>query len=336
MERRGISLAYSQPRDKMTLARMADDAGFQTIWTAGESIAIFGAMATVTKRARIGSGVLRAFATDTRTLANDTIAMERLSANRYTLGLGGGTKRHNINQLGQAFDHPASRIRELIGYMRSVWATPPGTPVEFHGTYYHQTGTRLVGPPAETAAHHLPIYIAAVNKGMLRLAGDVCDGLCGHPIASVPFIQNVAWPSIDEGLKRSGRTRADFDHCGWVVTAISNDRAQALRELKYHIGRFMATRSYAIVLDSQGLEQVRLAVQDAFFNHPNDIDALVAAIPDDVAAAHGIYGSPDDVREQAKRYTGVVTTPTFYCASAAMSPERIKENLLLMIETFGQ
>lgn len=334
MERRAISIAYSQPEDKMMLAKRAEEANFQIVWNAGESIAVFGAMVAATHTAQIGSGVLRAFATDPRTLATDSISLQQLSGGRYILGLGGGTKRHNIRQLGKEFDHPATRIREMITYLRAVWATPPGEPVNFAGNYFEVIGTRLRGPREGTPP--LPVYLAAVNKSMFRLAGELCDGLAGHPIASVPFIKNVAWPSIDEGLQRAGKTRADFDHGSWIVTAISNDRAQALRELKYHIGQFFATRSYAIVLDSQGLESVRVAVQDAWFNHPGDIDRLVSAIPDDVAAAHGVYGTPDDVRQQAKRYVDVLDTPTFYCASLSMSKERIKENLLLMIETLGQ
>ena len=102
------------------------------------------------------------------------------------------------------------------------------------------------------------------------------------------------------------------------------------------MARFMATRSYAIVLDSQGYEDVRHAIQDAFFNHRGDDEALIAAVPDEVAREHAIFGTPDEVREQAARYEGIVDTSTFYCASSLMSPERIRENIELMIETFGR
>jgi alkanesulfonate monooxygenase SsuD/methylene tetrahydromethanopterin reductase-like flavin-dependent oxidoreductase (luciferase family) len=171
---------------------------------------------------------------------------------------------------------------------------------------------------------------------MFRLAGEHCDGHCGHPIASVPFIQNVAWPAIDIGLKRAGRTRDSFDHASWINCAISNDRTEALRELKFHVGRFLATRSYSSVLDSLGLQKDRVAIQEAFFGKPGDSQALIAAVTDEVALAHGVAGTPDEVREQAKRYNGVIDTPVFYSASAFMSKDRIRENIRNMIETFGQ
>ena len=42
------------------------------------------------------------------------------------------------------------------------------------------------------------------------------------------------------------------------------------------------------------------------------------------------------MREQAERYEGAVDTSTFYCASSLMSKERIRENVEMMIQTFGR
>ncbi|GIW12526.1 MAG: hypothetical protein KatS3mg061_3583 [Dehalococcoidia bacterium] len=337
MARLGISLAYSDLTEKAELARLADDAGFDYIWNSGESIPVFGAMALTTRRAKIGSGVIRAFAHDARSLAQHCVDLQILSGGRFILGLGGGTKRMNLNTLGEVFDHPAERLRELIALLRALWATPAGHPFSFEGKYYRLGGVGVgSGRRTQHEVPPTPVYLAAVNRAMFRLAGEVADGLCGHPIASVRFIQEVAWPAIAEGFRRSGRSGAGFDHHAWVITAISTDRQQALREVKYHMGRFMATRSYAIVLDSQGYTAVRQQVQEAFFGHPDDPERLIAAIPDEVAAQHAIFGTKDEVRRQAMRYQEVVTSVTYYTPSALMAPERIRENLLLTIETFGR
>ena len=212
--------------------------------------------------------------------------------------------------------------------------------MDFQGQYYSLVGKGLRGVISDSGlagfggeATNTPpepalIYLAAVNKAMFRLAGDLCDGLCGHPIASVRF--------INEGLNRSNRTREDFDHNAWIVTAISPDEKQAEREAKLHIARFMATRSYGIILDSQGYSDVREKIQEAFFQTPNDVDALINAVPDEIAREHSIYGNIDQVREQAQKYEGVVNTSTFYCAAALMSHDRIHENIKFMIEAFGK
>ncbi len=350
MNRRGVSLAYTALADKPPLARLAEERGFDVVWNSGNSVGLNGAMTQATRRPQFGTGVVHAFAHDPRSLAVACADVQELSGDRFILGLGGGTKRGNINRLGREFDHPATRIRELIHAMRLAWSTPASEEVGYHGRYVELTGgglrgggqalafgrpyevaeTRQPGEPRET-----PVYLAAVNRAMFRLAGDLCQGLCGHPMASLRFIEETAWPEIDVGLERSGRSRSDFDHEAWIITAISADREQALREVKHHMARFMATRSYAIVLDSQGYEDVRHAIQDAFFNRRGD-EALVEAVPDEVAREHAIFGTPDEVREQAERYEGAVDTSTFYCASSLMSKERIRENVELMIQTFGR
>jgi alkanesulfonate monooxygenase SsuD/methylene tetrahydromethanopterin reductase-like flavin-dependent oxidoreductase (luciferase family) len=329
--RYGISVAHTELEDKPGLAKLADEAGFAAIWNSAESIPLFGAMAMETKQAKIGSGVLRAFGHDVRNLVQHTMDLQRLSGGRWILGLGGGTPQMNVNLFGQRFEHPATRLRELIEILRLTMTTPSNQQFSYEGTYYQLRGSGF----RDLLPAPVPLYLAAVNPTTLRLTGERCDGICGHPIASVPFIQNVVWPALDEGLQRSGRTRADFDHASWIITAVSNDRSQALRELKQEVGRFMATRSFSIIPDSQGLEQVRLEIQDAFRRYPGDAEKLIAAVPDEVAAAHGIYGTKDDVRQQIQRYEGAIDTPTFYCPPIR-DKARAKENLLLIIETFGK
>ena len=345
--KRGISLAYSDLEVKPQLAKDAEDAGFDIIWNSGESIPLFGSISKTTQEIPFGSGVIRAFAHDIRELAQSSVDLQRLSNNRFILGLGGGTKRMNINQLGQEFDHPATRLREMIRGLKHAWKTPYNKDMNFDGKYYSMQGKGLRGvisdsglagfggSDTKTPPKPAAIYLAAVNKAMFRLAGDLCDGLCGHPIASVRFINEVAWPSIDEGLKRSNRSRDDFDHNAWIVTAISSDQKQAEKEAKYHIARFMATRSYGIILDSQGHTDLKEKIQNEFFNNPDDVESLINAIPDEIAREHSIYGTIDQVREQAEKYEGIVNTSTFYCASALMSHDRIHENIQLMIEAFG-
>lgn len=332
MEKIGISVAHSELEDKPGLAKLADQAGFDYIWNSAESIAAFGGMVSLTNKAKIGSGIIRAFEHPARNLATHAYDLQRISHGRWILGLGGGTKYMNIRLLGQPFEHAATRMRELIGILRAVWTTPPGKIVEFKGEYYEYNfpgvAVKDVPPP--------PIFIAGLNPATIRLTGELCDGICGHPVASVPFIQNIVWPNLDAGLKKAGKTRKDFEHHGWIITSISNDRKQALRELKHEVGRFMSTRSFAIVPDSQGLESVRLAIQDAFFNHPGNPDKLIDAVPDDVAYLHGIAGTPDDVREQFKRYEGVIDVPAFYCPPLPGQKERTLENLKNMIEVFGK
>src|SRR5262245_21892070 len=135
MERRGISIAYSELHDKVALAKLAEQANFSYIWNSGSSIPGLAAMLTATDHTPIGSGVFHGFSLDARNLAQYSTDLQQISNNRFILGLGGGTKRMNLNFLGQLYDKPAARLRELVKILQQYWSTPRGEPVQYEGAY---------------------------------------------------------------------------------------------------------------------------------------------------------------------------------------------------------
>ena len=65
--------------------------------------------------------------------------------------------------------------------------------------------------PHASARETVPIYLAAVREGMVRMAGDVADGLIGHPMCSLRWLDKVLVANFEAGLARSGRDRSGFD-----------------------------------------------------------------------------------------------------------------------------
>ncbi len=46
---------------------------------------------------------------------------------------------------------------------------------------------------------------------MTRIAGEVADGVIIHPFSNEKYIREVTLPAVEEGLKRSGRSRENFE-----------------------------------------------------------------------------------------------------------------------------
>ena len=93
------------------------------------------------------------------------------------------------------------------------------------------------------AEHEIPIYLATLSQAMLRLTGAVADGWLG-----TSFVPEGAGPAyfshLDEGLARSGRTRADLDICQGAEVAFAPDEdvlrtmvAARRKELAFSLGR---------------------------------------------------------------------------------------------------
>ena len=101
----------------------------------------------------------------------------------------------------------------------------------------------------------MPIYAAAVQAGMARMAGDVADGLIGHPIQSLRWIDEVVVDSFEAGLRRSGRERRAFDYLPTVCCAIDEDEARALEMARRTISFYATVKTYMPLWELHGFAE---------------------------------------------------------------------------------
>lgn len=341
MEFRAITLQLDDINEVARLARLAEDAGFSLAWgidtPRSNAFVHMAAMATSTKTIQIGSGIARAFVRGPLQTAAAAVDLDRLSHGRMVLGLGSGTRKQNLYETGTSFDHPASQIKELIRAIRQVWALNGEQDLDFQGKFYRLNcrGFTLTKPIRQD----MPIYMAAVNPLMLRVAGEVADGLAGHPCYSARYMKEVGIPEMTVGWQRAGKSRADFKITSWLITNIATDRKQARREAAYQIGFYMSTRSYGGIMDFHGWQKEKEAIRVAFFEK-RDMEAVADAVSDDMIDHLALAGTPDDCRKQLERYREVLDFPTLYTAGVGpartVPQERVRENLQTIIETFAQ
>ena len=126
-----------------------------------------------------------------------------MSGGRFRLGLGSGVKRLNETWHNAEYGKPAPHLREAIEATRLIMQQAgAGEPIRYEGSYYDIDIKGWIRPhPAPRES--VPIYTAGIQSGMCRMAGDVADGLIGHPIQSLRWIDEVVVDSFETGLKRS-------------------------------------------------------------------------------------------------------------------------------------
>jgi hypothetical protein len=96
---------------------------------------------------------------------------------------------------------------------------------------------------------------------MLRVAGQVGDGVRLHPICSRAYLEQVCMPQMMEGMRRSGRSRLNFDVHGGGFVCAGPDEATVAAEMekaRRRIGFYASTRSYLPILDLHGLHDLGL------------------------------------------------------------------------------
>src|ERR1700716_3353885 len=180
-------------QDVGPLAKAIEDSRFDSVWTPETTSNPFiqaALVAGATSRVRIGTGIALAFPRSPGITAMTAMDLDELSGGRFTLGLGSQVKRVNEQRFSTPFEHPAPKMKEYAQAVRAFWDGYAGEEPKFEGRFYTVTMAPWprLAPPVRP---QVPIFLAAVNRGMLRVAGAVADGVIGHPLTSTRYVREV-------------------------------------------------------------------------------------------------------------------------------------------------
>src|SRR5215216_5697677 len=298
-------------------ARAAEAAGVDCVWAVELYRSSFTQamwLAAHTDAVGVGTGIAWAFTRSPMIIALESLDADEASGGRFRLGLGAGVKRLNETWHGVEYGRPAPHLRETIEAVRLIMRKASnGEPIRFEGTYHDIDIKGWVRPHAP-AREAVPIYTAAVREGMARMAGDVADGLIGHPMCSLRWLDEVLVANFETGLARSGRGRSDFDFVPTVCCAISEDEGAAYEACRRTIAFYATVRTYAPLWELHGFGEAALEVGEAF--RSGDLAGMPALVPNEMVDAYCAAGPVDKVRARVEavgeRGDGVFLTPSSY------------------------
>jgi len=291
-------------------------------------------LAGKTERIGVATGIVWAFTRSPFIHAVTALDIDEMSGGRFRLGMGAGVKRLNETWHNANYGRPAPHLREAIEATRLIMRQAgAGEPIRYEGEYYDIDIKGWVRPHPPARETPPPIYTAAVQAGMARMAGDVADGLIGHPIQSLRWIDEVVVPAFEEGLRRSGRERSSFDYLPTVCCAIDDDEARAIDMARRTISFYATVKTYMPLWELHGFADNAVAAGDAF--RRGDLAGVPAAISDEMVEAYCAAGPLDKVRARveatAERADGLfLTPPTYFISEAELSEYQNR-----IIDAFG-
>jgi probable F420-dependent oxidoreductase len=317
-------------------ALAAEAAGIDCVWTPElfrSSVTQATWLAARTEKVGIATGIAWAFTRSAFILAVTALDIDEMSGGRFRLGLGAGVKRLNETWHGVEYGKPAPHLRETIEATRQIMEqASSGQPISFDGEYVKLDIKGWIRPH-KAVRDRVPIYTAAMQEGMCRMAGDVADGLIGHPMCPPRWVDEVMVPSFEKGLSRSGRQRSDLDFLPTVCCAIDDDEARAIDAARRTIAFYATVRTYKPLWEMHGFADAAAAAGDAF--RRGDLEAVPAAIPDEMVEAYTAAGPLDKVRarveEMGERGDGIWLTPPTYF----IPPEQLGSYQQKIVEEFG-
>lgn len=289
-------------------ARDAEAAGFDAVMTVELGHDVFTPLAfaaLTTQRVELTPSVAVAFPRSPTVLASQAWDLQANSRGRFVLGLGSQVKGHNERRFGIAWTAPAPRLRDYVQALRAIWRCwETREKLDFHSEHYTLTLMTPDFSPEPTGLPMVPVTLAAVGEAMLRVAGQVADGVRLHPLCSRRYLEEVCLPQIEIGMQRGGRRRENFDvHGGGFVVTGPDEAAVAvgMEAVRRRIGFYGSTRTYMPILALHGLQDLglklhRMSVEGRW----NDMAALVS---DDVVRIFAACGTYSQIaRAIAERY----------------------------------
>ena len=339
MARYHARLGGPEMEDLIRQAKRAEDAGLEAVWTNqlyGNPFVPLASVISHTQRIQLGTSIALAFVRAPMETALAALDLDHLSGGRFILGLGVGVPVLNERWYGVPnFGRPAPHIKECVRAIRLIMEkAPKGEPIRFEGEYY-DIDIRGFQRPIAPSRPRIPIYLGALQEGMLRAAGEVADGIVGSPLYSLKWIRDVVLPNVAVGLQRSGRARSDFHLSAGPYVAISEDVKQARRDAAATVSFYATIRTYAPSFSYHGFDKEAEQVRDAFRNGGHG-PATVEAVTDDMVDTFTIAGNKDQARRRLAEYEELTDSLLLHGPSHFLSEEEQQAYEDTLFETFAQ
>jgi 5,10-methylenetetrahydromethanopterin reductase len=282
------TLPDSPPTTLVDWAKAAEDAGFASVFmteAGNDSLACALALGLQTKRVMLGTAITNIYFRHPMLLANEAAAVQEFTGGRFILGLGTGHREMNTT-LKIDMGDPMAKMREVVAAIRK--------PLE-GGT----TGPRVT--------KKLPIYLAGVSKPMVKLAGEIGDGVIFNFYP--PRRVKEAIGELAEGARAAGRDPQQVEPTLFATAFISDDLEAARRPARKLLSRYGALRFYGNMIARAGFESEIAGIRAA----GRDAEAAMRAVSENMIDSTLLVGPESRVRERLKELVapGVGTVIVF-------------------------
>ena len=244
--------------------KLAESLGYESVYVthiaARDPFIVLTSYAGATDRIRLGTGVTPIYARTPVATAQAAATIDEYSGGRMVLGLGVSHRPVVEGWYGQQIDKPVREMREYLSTVRAIFRgedPPPGAK--------WPTGFHFMGFEARA---DLPIYIAGLSPAMLRLAGELADGVILW-LCEPTYIREVVVPEVTKGREKAGKPLDGFDIVAAVPSSVTDDPQTAREVMRKDLTPYFHLPFYRAMIERSGFEP-DLDKADPF------IDALAA------------------------------------------------------------
>jgi probable F420-dependent oxidoreductase len=305
-------------------AKMQEEAGLEGLFAPqvyGPPFVTLGAVAAVTTRVKLASGIALAFVRSPFETAMAAMDLDRISGGRFVLGLGSSVRSWSEGFFGMPYGKPLEHIREVVEFVRLVNSKAhTGELKRFEGKYHTHDFSEFQ-PPAPPVRTDIPIWIAALRGPLISLAAEAADGVIGHPIWSIDWLTTRIPRSIDIGLRRGDKERKDIEFNAWLFVAVSNNRSEAIADAKATVAFYAGIAQYEEYFAAHGFRDESQKLQQMVAK--TGYVKAAKYVPDEMAQTFVVCGTPDEARKRIDPAWGIVDSLTLVPPAYGLGADKL-------------
>ncbi|HUA34023.1 MAG TPA: LLM class F420-dependent oxidoreductase [Candidatus Binataceae bacterium] len=240
--------ACAFPKTAAAVARAAEAAGFESLWT-GEHVILpdpqvapspvapdypmldpavsLAFIAAHTTKVKLGTGIIILPQRNPVVLAKELASTDTLSGGRLIFGIGIGYLKPEFEAIGAPFDHKGPRTEEFLAAMIALWTMEKP---EFHGKWVNFKGVNAMPRPASKP--HPEIVFGGHTADAYSRAARLAKGWYGFAL-DVDGAKKCI-DGVREACAKAGRNFADVEISVTPRVPIDRDTAKRFADLGVH------------------------------------------------------------------------------------------------------
>ena len=302
-------------RSMAAFAQDAERAGFSGIViTEGGRTAYLGCgAAALAADIDILTGVAVAFPRSPMVTAEIAWELAEATDGRFRLGLGTQVRAHITRRYGSDFEHPGPRLKEYVLAMQAIFRAFRGDePLAVDGEFYHLDLLPAQWSPGPISTPNPPIDVAAVNPWMLRMAGEVADGVHVHPLNHPTYLRDTVIPNLHEGARNAGRSAEDLEIIvPAFIVPTDDDEARWRNFARMQVAFYGSTPNYAFIFEQLGFDGTTDRIRER--QRAGDFAGMAAEVPEELLDHFVVTGQRSELADKIlERYQGLATRVVSY------------------------
>jgi probable F420-dependent oxidoreductase len=264
----------------------------------------------------LSTGVAVAFPRSPFVTAATAWELQEATGGNFRLGLGTQVRTHVVRRYGAAYERPGPRLRDYLLAVKACFSAFRSGKLDHHGEFYDLD---FITPQWSAGPIEQPdpkVDVAAVNPWMLRMAGEVADGVHVHPIGEPGYISRHVLPKVAEGAHKAGRSASDIAIIVPVMTIVGDtdeERDKQREVVRASMAFYGSTPNYAFVWDEAGFDGTTARIREK--QKAGDFAGMAAQVSDEHIAAFATESTWDTLADKLiEKYAGKATRLVLYNA----------------------